>query len=166
MAVRKTTSKPKKSTSAKSKPAVVKKSAAKKKPPVRTATKKKTVTTPVLSIPMVTPVVRALPEAAYKEVGGETPNRLKLWLTVGISMTVIVCIWAYALSQSLFTSQALQESSDQLQLDNFVDSVSDDLENLRTKSETLTDQTNTTTPVEQPEEQPSNQEINNLFSDL
>lgn len=171
MAVRKTTSKLTKRTPAKSKTVAAKKRPVKRKKAAKKPPISAVVATPVLSIPVVTPVLQAAPtKPAYKEIGVAPASRAKLWLTVGVSMMVIVSIWAYALSQSMFFSNALQDSSDQMQLGNFVDSVSNDLEDLKTQTNTFVDQTQnknvTVTPDASSGEQPSNAELDNLFSDL
>lgn len=164
MAARKKSVKPKvspKIVKPRVKKVVAKKTARKKTKP------KPVLTAPSPTIPVVTPVTNAVPTANYRELHNTPPtNRFKLWLTVGISMAVIVCIWAYSLSQSLFSSSILQDSADQMQLGNFVDNVSDDLDKLQTQTDQFVEQTEGDSIGTTVSDQPSNQALDNLFSDL
>ncbi len=124
---------------------------------------------PSLSIPTVTPASPLTLHEGYKHVAAAPVARGKLWLTVGLSMAVIVCIWAYALSQSIFSSRALEISSDQIQLGNFVESLGTDLSDLKSNTDTFIDQTdqlNTNTNTNTNIETPSNAALDNLFSDI
>jgi hypothetical protein len=143
---------------------VTKRKVSQKQPPVATAP---VVTT--LSIPTVAPVTPIPLTEGYKRVSEAPVNRAKLWLTVGLSMAVIVCIWAYSLSQSLFGSQALQISSDQIQLGNFVESIGNDLSDLKANTDVFmgqANQLNTNINNNTNAEEPSNAELDNLFSDI
>lgn len=157
---------------------VTPKTKVKAKPAVKAKRKvtprRKPVAAPIItvpSIPTVRPFTQTVPEPTYKEVHAAQPKRFKLWLTVGLSMAVIVCLWAYSLTQSLLNSSALEDTSKELELGNFVDDIGSDLTDLKTQTNTFINKTenkNTVTTIETNNEadQPNNQQLDNLFSDI
>ncbi len=149
------------------------KTATRRSKPTPIVTPDVTVTPIIKTLPtaFVHPIVQTVPEPNYKEIHTTQPTRFKLWLTVGLSMAVIMCLWAYSLTQSLLNSSAIEDSSKELQLGDFVDSIGGDLSDLKTQTDAFvntTENKNTVTPVETNSAtgQPSNEQIDNLFSDI
>lgn len=114
--------------------------------------------------PVVTPVTQPVvtpPEPSLKHVPDQPGSRLKLWLAVSASMAVVVLIWAYMLSQSVLTSNVVEESLATSDIDEFVNSIEQSLSDLKTESSAVDVTAPTTTAT-----QPTPTELDNLFSDI
>ncbi|MFA6475400.1 MAG: hypothetical protein WCV88_04345 [Patescibacteria group bacterium] len=130
----------------KTKPKIAAKPKIKPKP-----TKAKVVPPPEITAPLIT--VKA------------EPSRLKLWVSVSLAMAIIVCIWAYSLSTSLFSSNAVQDSIAATRIDDFMNSISGDFSNLQDNTGKISNQLDEVkTQIDT--NQPNNTTLDNLFSDL
>lgn len=140
----------------------------KKTPAKKRSTKKRVIKTdPVAMLvtptnPLVEPITPSV-ETPIKHISEQPANRLKLWLAVSLSMAVIVLVWAYSVSRTVLSSNALTESLAKSNINEFVGSISESFSDLKTTSDTFTEQnetpqTNTT--------QPNTTELDNLFSDI
>lgn len=140
-------------------PKTTKKVANKKRPVKRSRkTAPTAVARPTILEPTLPPPLPVETEHQFQSV--ERPSsRLKMWLAVLVSMAVIVCFWAYSLTQTLLSSNAISESADSTNIDDFVSSLSDDLSQLKTGSDVFVDQTK-----DQPN--PNEVDLDSLFSDI
>lgn len=131
-----------------------KKPVKKKKVAANKVTKRRPVV-PAVSPVVTAPLVVAVPE---KPLAEQPQNRAKLWLAVSLSMAIIVCLWAYSLSQTVLSSNAIEDSLANSSVDEFVSSLSDSFQNLKTDSANFmaTNQTEVVAP----------EELDNLFSDI
>ncbi len=142
-----------------------------KKPIKKTAkavTRKRKIAKPVVAVPVITPLVPVLPaEVEHQFKTTEHPSsRLKMWLAVLVSMAVIVCFWAYSLSQTLLSSNAISASVDSTNIDAFVTSLSDDFAKLQSGSDDFANQVEDQTDAAELETEPTTQALDSLFSDI
>ncbi|EKD79526.1 MAG: hypothetical protein ACD_41C00046G0001 [uncultured bacterium] len=137
-----------------------------KKRPVK-RTRKKPQAEPIVT-PVITPIVAPAiqPIQPTKHIPEQPGSRLKLWLAVSAAMAVIVLVWAYSLSRTVFSSNAIEASLANSTIDEFMGSVSKSFTDLKTTSDTFIEQNQEVrTPPELPQ-QPSTEELDNLFSDI
>lgn len=148
--------------------AKVKKVVPKKRPVKRPRKVARKVVKPVAPITVLTPALPVLPvEVEHQFKTTEHPSsRLKMWLAVLVSMAVIVCFWAYSLSQTLLSSNAISASVDTTNIDAFVTSLSDDFAKLQSGSDDFANQVEDQTDAAELETEPTTQALDSLFSDI
>lgn len=148
--------------------AKVKKVVPKKRPVKRPRKVARKVVKPVAPITVLTPALPVLPvEVEHQFKTTEHPSsRLKMWLAVLVSMAVIVCFWAYSLSQTLLSSNAISASVDTTNIDAFVTSLSDDFAKLQSGSDAFANQVEDQTDAAELETEPTIKELDSLFSDI